>query len=254
MIRTFLQNWPQEVELHVYAQDCTVEEHATNLFVYDLHKKIPPLVAFKQRYCHDPRATGRNPLGPPDRKGKQPGIGFRWDAVRFSHKVYAQCDLAQNQDIDVMIWMDADMVCHSPISHNILDREIPGHVGVAFLGRARKFTETGLWAINLRRPGSREFMERMQRAYDDAEHGVLSMAEYHDCWVFDRTREWMTANYPNWIQLDWNQGSIQGEGHPLINTVWGEYLDHLKGRRKDQGRSAANDLVKPRQESYWRSA
>jgi hypothetical protein len=251
MIQTFMQNWPKEVELHVYAQDCRVQEQASNLFVYDLHEKIPALVAFKQRYQDDPRATGRVPQGPPDRKGKQPGIGFRWDAVRFSHKVYAQCDLAQNLSTDTMIWMDADMVCHSPVSCQILDQEIPNIIGVAFLGRARKFTETGFWAINLKQTGSQEFMQRMQWAYDDAENGVLAMAEYHDCWVFDRSREWMSLHYPAWQQLDWNQGNIQAEGHPLVNSVWGAYLDHLKGRRKDQGRSKITDLIAPRTEGYW---
>jgi hypothetical protein len=29
-------------------------------------------------------------------EGKQPGIGFRWDAIRFSHKVYAVCHTGLN--------------------------------------------------------------------------------------------------------------------------------------------------------------
>jgi hypothetical protein len=254
MIETFLKNWPQAVELHVYAEDCDIQQHASNLVVHDLHQRVPALVKFKQQYQADLRATGRLAQGPPDRKGKQPGIGFRWDAVRFSHKVYAQCDLARRRSTGTMIWMDADMVCHSAIGLDILDQEIPQDVGVAFLGRARKYTETGLWAINLDRPGSHEFMERMQWAYDHAEQGVLAMKEYHDCWVFDRTREWMTQHFPAWQQLDWNRGSLQGEGHPLINTAWGAYLDHLKGRRKDQGCSTVKDLVSPRTERYWQSS
>lgn len=253
MIETFLQNWPQSVDLHVYAEDCAVAERASNLVIHDLHLEIPALVRFKDRYRSDPRATGQQARGPVDRKGKQPGIGFRWDAVRFSNKVYAQCDLARNRSTDTVIWMDADMVCHSAIEIGTLEREIPADMGVAFLGRAHKFTETGLWAINMQQSGSREFMERMQWAYDHAEQGVLAMDEFHDCWVFDRTREWMTQISPQWKQLDWNSGSLQGEGHPLINTVWGAYLDHLKGRRKDQGRSASRDLVRPRSEDYWQS-
>jgi hypothetical protein len=42
-----------------------------------------------------------------------------------------------------------------------------------------------------------------------------------------------------------------GEGHPLINTEWGAYLDHLKGNRKDTGRSKIKDLVVNRTEGYW---
>ena len=54
-------------------------------------------------------------------------------------------------------------------------------------------------------------------------------------------------------ELNWSKGLIKGEGHPLINSVWGAYLDHLKGARKNNGKSLRTDLIKPRTESYWRS-
>ena len=31
MIDTFLQNWPQEVDLYVYTEDCTITQSAPNL-------------------------------------------------------------------------------------------------------------------------------------------------------------------------------------------------------------------------------
>jgi hypothetical protein len=42
-----------------------------------------------------------------------------------------------------------------------------------------------------------------------------------------------------------------GEGHPLINSEWGAWLDHLKGGRKTLGRSKAEDLRVSRTEPYW---
>jgi len=54
--------------------------------------------------------------------------------------------------------------------------------------------------------------------------------------------------------LNWSAGLIRGEGHPLINTAWGAYLDHLKGNRKNTGRSNHKDLIRPRNERYWRTA
>jgi hypothetical protein len=69
--------------------------------------------------------------------------------------------------------------------------------------------------------------------------------------VFDRTRDEVKVRHPGWTLLNWSQGLIRGEGHPLINTAWGAYLDHLKGRRKDSGRSQAKDLLRPRSEPYW---
>jgi hypothetical protein len=45
---------------------------------------------------------------------------------------------------------------------------------------------------------------------------------------------------------------VKGEGHPLINSEWGAYLDHLKGDRKTTGRSKLSDLKVKRTEAYWR--
>jgi hypothetical protein len=53
------------------------------------------------------------------------------------------------------------------------------------------------------------------------------------------------------IELDWSSHLITGEGHPLINSPWGAYLDHLKGERKTQGRSNLKDLKVKRTEAYW---
>ena len=53
------------------------------------------------------------------------------------------------------------------------------------------------------------------------------------------------------IELDWSSHLITGEGHPLINSAWGAYLDHLKGDRKTLGKSKAKDLKIQRTESYW---
>jgi hypothetical protein len=105
--------------------------------------------------------------------------------------------------------------------------------------------------MNLQNSITQQWLKEFQLAYDSDR--VMTMAEYNDCWVFDETRKEIQAKYPEWKQLNWSKGLIKGEGHPLINTVWGGYLDHLKGKRKDSGRSHLKDLLRPRQESYWSS-
>ena len=42
-----------------------------------------------------------------------------------------------------------------------------------------------------------------------------------------------------------------GGGHPLINGVLGKWLDHMKGVRKNEGRSRQKDIMVNRTESYW---
>jgi hypothetical protein len=251
MIDTFLLNWPSSVDLYVYAENCAVDQVADNLHVIDYETAVPALQAFKNRWSNDPRATGQLASGPPDKKGKQQGIGFKWDAVRFSHKIYAVCDLAQKQQHGTVVWMDADTVCHSPITVDVIDRLIPNSADIAFLGRKNKYTECGLYALNLHSAATRKFVNLFQDVYDYAEHGIFTMKEWHDSWVFDQVRNDIAAAHPEWNQLDWSAGLVTGEGHPLINSEWGAYLDHLKGDRKDTGRSRAKDLKVERTEAYW---
>jgi hypothetical protein len=251
MIQSFIQNWPTDITLYVYAEDCTVKESAANVVVKDLHATIPSLVAFKERWKNDPKAVGKLAIGPVDRKGKQPGIGFRWDAIRFSHKVYSVCHTGLTCDADVLFWMDADTVCHSPITHEFIDKMFSSNIGLGFLGRPNKFTECGLYAMNLKNEVTKNFLIEFQKAYDSGR--LFSMQEWNDCWVFDIVRKEIKQNNPNWLWYDWSNGLISGEGHPLINSAWGAYLDHLKGERKTLGRSKPKDLKVQRTEKYWKS-
>jgi len=247
MIETFLKNWPDTVILVVYAENCEVLETAPNLVVRDLHQSSPELVAFKERWKNDPKAVGKISTGPADKKGKQPGIGFKWDAVRFSHKVYSIFDCARKSNSDILLWMDADTVCHSPITVEELHRLIPSDKDLCFLGRRGKYTECGLYSMNLKSSSVKEFLKKFQELYDHAETGIFKLQEWHDSYVFDVVRKSMSL-----LELDWSGHLIKGEGHPLINSDWGAYLDHLKGARKDLGRSKLSDLLVSRSETYWR--
>lgn len=246
MIQTFLQNWPSDIQLVVYAEDCAVAESAPNLAVHDLAVASPELVKFKQQWAGVPRANGDVSTDPVRSRRKDSGKGFKWDAVRFSHKVYAIFAAARTYNTDWLIWMDADMVCHSPIGTEFLDRMCASDKDICFLGRANKYTECGLYAMNLRSKSTARFLEVFQQYYDDAEQGIFRLMEWHDSFVFDHVRKIVSLQ-----GLDWSSHLITGEGHPLINTEWGAYLDHLKGDRKSLGRSKAKDLRVVRQEGYW---
>jgi len=243
MIQTFLQNWP--VDLVVYAEGCNVTETAPNLLVRDI-SVVTDLTAFKQQWQGVPKANGDVGADPVRSQRKDAGKGFKWDAVRFAHKVYSIFHCANHIDTDWLIWMDADTVCHSPITQEDLERLCPETSDLCFLGRRGKYTECGLYAMNLRNQRTRNFLTQFQRYYDDAEQGIFTLAEWHDSFVFDAVRK----HHPL-VEIDWSSHLITGEGHPLINSAWGAYLDHLKGDRKTLGKSKAKDLKIQRTESYW---
>lgn len=246
MIQTFLQTWPSTVQLIVYAEACEVLESATNLSVYDLATASSELVAFKTQWRGVPKANGNVSNDPVRSRRKDAGKGFKWDAVRFAHKVYAIFHCAKNAQTQWLIWMDADTICHSPIDINNIEKLCPDKMDLCFLGRGHKYTECGLYAMNITSPAIQLFLSKFQQAYDDAENGIFKLDEWHDSFVFDAVRK----NTPL-VEHDWSGHLIAGEGHPLINSEWGAYLDHLKGKRKTTGRSPATDLKVQRTEAYW---
>ena len=258
MIDTFLANWPAAVDLIVYAQDCVVSQSADNLTVRDLHSTIPELVEFKNRWGNDPRARGEVATGPMDAKGKAPGLGFRWDAIRFSHKVFALWHAQANMPTGAssMVWLDADTLTHSNVPEDFLARIAPetfnktgigGPYGISYLGRSRYYTECGFVSYNLRHPSMGSFWEMFVGLYNN--DGLFTLQEWHDSFIFDHCRR----IFENRGMINHNITPRIIKGHPFINSNLGLYMDHLKGARKRRGRSEKNErtirsLVKV---DYW---
>jgi hypothetical protein len=256
MINTFCTNWPTEVVLHLYPENCNPAISDHSHVTLKRLEEVEELMAFKNTWQGVPKANGDVSADPVRSLRKDAGKGFKWHAVRFAHKVYAIFDCARTTDADILVWMDADTICHSPISMQDLYRMIPADSELCYLGRKGKYSECGLYSMNLRSPNVQAFLKEFQRFYDQAEQGIFQLAEWHDSFVFDAVR----VKFPQMRQLDWaahlhdirpRLGSSQGEGHPLINSEWGAWLDHLKGGRKKLGRSKLEDLKVKRTEAYW---
>jgi hypothetical protein len=256
MIDGYCQNWPKEVTLHIYPEKCNpvIRDH-NHVTLFDLDG-VQDLTNFKERWKNVPKANGDVSKDPVRSKRKDAGKGFKWNAVRFAHKVYAIFHCAKTTDADILIWMDADTICHSPISITDIERLCPSNIDLGYLGRKGKYSECGLYSMNLRSPSIQAFLNEFQRYYDDADNGIFRLAEWHDSFVFDAVRN----KFPQMRQRDWashlydlrpGAGNSQGEGHPLINSEWGAWLDHLKGGRKNLGRSKPEDLKVKRTEAYW---
>jgi hypothetical protein len=206
-------------------------------------------MAFKEKWSNVPKAIGLLTNDPVRNNRPDKGKNFKWDAVRFSHKVYSIFHCATTTDADVLFWMDADTICHSPITMNTILELCPDKYDLCYLGRTGKFSECGLYSMNLKSDLVKDFLKEFQRMYDDADNGIFKLAEWHDSFVFDAVRERM----PLLRNKNWSKGLIKGEGHPLINSAWGAYLDHLKGARKQTGKSHQKDLLVPRTETYWKT-
>jgi hypothetical protein len=248
MIDTFCENWPEEIRLYVYPEMCNPRISNHNRVTLKRLEEVLELIIFKNYWKDVPKANGWCKDSTQKFNDKTQKIGFKWDAVRFSHKVYAIFDCARITDADVLFWMDADTICHSPITLETIKNFCPLNYDLGFLGREGKYSECGLYSMNLQSLVMKDFLREFQRMYDDAENGIFTLEEWHDSFVFDAVRTKFRGKLK---ENNWSQGIIKGEGHPLINSKWGAYLDHLKGDRKDLGRSRNKDLKIKRTESYW---
>lgn len=256
MIDTFSKNWPEDIILYLYPENCTPNISNSSRIVVKNLEEVEELNRFKNKWKNVPKANGDVSKDPIRSKRRDSGKGFKWDAVRFAHKVYAIFDCAKTADVDVLMWMDADMICHSPITVNEIQRLIISSMDLCYLGRKGKFSECGLYSLNLRSEKTRSFLKEFQRVYDDAENGIFLMDEWHDSFVFDQVRIKIAGlKQHSWSgylpDLRPRPNNSAGEGHPLINSEWGAYLDHLKGERKNLGRSKKEDLKVKRNEAYW---
>ena len=251
MIDSFVRHWPAGVTLYCFLESFRLADVAPNVRFLGLEESCPSLVAFKERHRDDPRAHGAERRSiEPGPGGKPIGIGFRWNAVRYAHKVYAVTHAGRTLSEDVMFWMDADTLTFEHVPYSFLEGLLPDGDYLCYLGRPH-FSECGFVGYNLRDPQNQAFMTRFQEFYD--RDLVFSEAEWHDSFIFDvvrrefeqrgliRSRNLTPANLTN--------------DHAFINSELGNYMDHLKGKqRKRTGRSDAEQLEVAKSHPYWADA
>jgi hypothetical protein len=249
---SFSKNVDSKIKLFLYAEDCTPVVNDNRIFILDQKTELPELIKFKERWKDVPKANGKCP---PEIKAKRPrdwNKEFKWDAVRFANKVYAVFDAAQRCESDWIVWMDADMYIHSHMPKQAFESLLPNNSWLSYLGRGKKWPECGFYGINLRSTEGKEFLKEFEKSYQDAEHGIFQMDEWHDSYVFEEVRKSIFTKFPNTPIYNISGNIINGEGHPLINSDLGKYMDHLKGDRKELGKSIkSKDLVVKRTDSYW---
>lgn len=166
---------------------------------------------------------------------------YRFDAVRFAHKV-AAIELAYRiGTADVLVWIDADCVTHAEVDAEWLS-SLLGDADLGYLRRAHKYPECGFLLIRRNQAGA-EFLRRVVRQYrTDA---LFGLDEWHDSWIFEHVRKSMPMVCASL------SGDAENTGHPLVNGPLGARLDHLKGKRKAAGKSLCSDLKTKRTEEYW---
>src|SRR5262249_49921945 len=145
-----------------------------------------------------------------------------------------------------MYWLDADTVTFERIPHAFLEGLLPEDTYLCHLGRPH-FTETGFVGYNLRHPQNDAFMARYQELYD--RDLLFAEEEWHDGFLFDVVRrEFEQRGLIRCRNL--TPVNVTAE-HPFISSELGNYMGHLKGKRKKLGRSPAEQLEVAKGHAYW---
>ncbi len=214
-VETWLEHWPQDVELHLYLEpsqpalpkDPRIREH----YLWNDRD----FMRFRKRY--------KNANGIVEKDGKLVKA-YNHDAIRFAPKVYAETDpLAPHNGW--RIWLDADVENFAKIDKAFLEETCREDAVASYLHRIDwHHSECGFVAWNMQNGGA-EFLRRMRAMYDN---GLLfGLNEWHDSYVWDFVRKGMEREGYKFHNLAEGAGGI----HPWPCTILGDYMTHNKGPR-----------------------
>lgn len=245
MIRSFEQNWPDDVNLIVCTENCQPTVSRPTTKVYDLLDVSPNCRAFVERHRNNPKAHGQD--GPPE--VWNPKKSFRWNAVRFCYKVFSVALAANNTSTGWLIWIDADTHTHSTVTKDWLAQVCPESAMISYLGRGEKYhSECGWVAYNLDHPETRNFINDFVSMYNTDR--IFDEREWHDSYIWDVVRKkYKDRNVFYNLNPSYNDKGLAG--HPFINSKLGECMDHVKGDRKTYGHSKPKEIISHQNHPYW---
>jgi len=245
MVESFVKWWPEDIELHLYAENFVPNKSYKNLVVYDIFDTCSNLKNFVLEHDNEYNRGIRN--GTRD---------FKFDAIKFCYKVFSQVHRIKNSNAQRLLFIDADTITFdTPPMKQLSDMLGPQQL-CAYLGREKSkklpFSETGFIMYNLEIPATKEFAQVFETIYTSGE--VFKLDYQVDCYPFDVSRKRIEQKY-NITSNNLNDGF--GNKHPFINTILGTFMDHLKGdQRKQNGKSAQSDfkerVLHERTHSYWK--
>jgi len=237
--KTFREFWPKSVKLAVYFEGKDFPEMDTENVEW---RRIEEVQGYK-KWNHD---TSQFPF----MRGLTPnGYDIQHDAgmVRKPLIQIHSCNVFGGK----VFWIDVDTITHQKVPEGWLDELLPDDKFSVFLGREWGddpnewvYTESGFLGFNSEHPLFETFMRSYWEIFRSGL--FLTLKGWHDCYGYDAVRHLVNMS-EHFVDLSSHLQTM----HPFINSTLGTYLDHTKGPRKKDGRSAPKDLIAPRAEAHW---
>jgi hypothetical protein len=237
-IETFLENWPESVNLTVYFDAEITEIDIVREFDSERIKTVDTFsLTTMKEFLY---SVSFFPLF---RGMYDSGHGLTYDYrmnARFGRKpfIYQDAILKHNGIMDKIFWIDGDVITHTPMPEEFLDEVLRDDAMISYLGRQGMHSECGFIGFNLNNPYAAAFVEMMVGIYKSGT--FVTLGEWHDSFVFDVVRQAFEqqvagGTFQN-LSPDFVKGK-NGDSHVFVKGVLGKYMDHLKGNRKHLDRS-----------------
>lgn len=224
-IGSFTQYWPREDRIIFYTEKSVEIGRGENRSVWE----CDGLRGFVDTYSKELSACGREPSLRWKEKERRNGYSYRFDAVKFCKQLfYPEHAAASVEDGELLVWFDADVEAFKPVPQSLVV-DLIGDAQLAYLGRGERHSELGFWAVRLD-PMTRQFLSQLSGTYRSSK--VFSLTEWHSAFVFDAVRRLFEKRGLRTRDL-----TPGGTGHVWFQCALGRYTDHMKGDRKNVGRS-----------------
>jgi len=229
-LETYLKT-EQEIPVICYVDDDYNYPLNENISYIKLHEAMPQILDFKER--HKDIILDLEYEAFSDQQ-------FLQNAVRFSHKVFAQVHSSYSNK--KFMYIDADNIFKKKITKEFVNNFIPSDVVVTCYGRPN-YVETGIIGFNASLGDvSKVFFEKYLSYY--TEDKIFNSKFKTDSQALDGTRREM-KKITGYKEIDKGDGM---DGHVIHRDKFMlNYLDHRKGKRKYQKieNQNSNDSSRP---------
>jgi hypothetical protein len=171
---------------------------------------------------------------------------YRFDAVKFSHKpaaIAAASRLIESGEVekpDVLMWLDGDTLFKAPLPVEFLNSCFPAWAHIGTFTRDNNHMEGGIIMMRYSHENVPVFTRILWECY--AHDQVFRLPAWTDCHVMDVLIE--GAKRDGFLRhVNLGDDASFFTSHPIVNSPWFQYVDHLKGARKEAGQSFETDFL-----------
>lgn len=235
MVETFNEFWPKETHLTCYYED--MEEPLTQygnvswrMFEEEVGERYEAFSKIAAPWedkvlgpnGEDPRSHREGPV--------TPGSRYLFEATRFSHKYYTVDDFRQRSGARYIVWCDADVVAKKEIPISFLESIVQEGKLWTRVDRPNIYPECGFMIWDTQNKWYDRYFQLMKWMYDEG--ALFQLEEWHDSYVWWAAERYVEREAREPVSINLGDGTSK---HPFVTGILGQYLDHLKGNRKDQG-------------------